>query len=388
MNKKIDLNEFLARQVTKIVHCVLVLGAMGLSSPLLAKDHNFKRTEETHKGGVIILGGKVIQSFEQRTIPADRVPKPKGTQTAENGSRAGGGGGFYCPVGSGNKMDSIDYRLAKLEEEMQRATTARHQFKSGQCSSILESIRRKLIDTNPALAAGLRDFMIASDRSQWQDSSNVSLQNGIPPRVWIKQCNRPGEQMGCLGNIADDQFGKGKVNCPKVQIAERIPWNGLGIITLVDVKAAAEIEKDPIQCSHFYVHEWMRDFIADALTIRRLTYYLHSEAFFESKTTFFANPNFAVGANYDQAAYAAANPQTLLNYYNQSIKQNWPNPYVLPSGAKIQSPSVEYSEDFFHRGTPLTNIIDKRNEYHQLGASSSFIETRSNGYWLFSVFEH
>lgn len=333
----------------------------------------------------IALEGEVkYESREVETEASEAIRKIKTQpQYAYNGSRGGGGGGFLCldEKTKKHKLFSIDFKLTENKYPQ-------HNFGKSDCRFIIEQIKQKLGSTNPALAIGLADFMAAADKSNWQNAAQVNISQVLPTRLWVKQCDGQLDSMGCMPNIPDDQYEYLPSSCiSKVQIAERIPWkNPRTVMTLVDVKAIEALERDPVQCSHFYVHEWLRDFIAQAKDIRDFTAYLHSQLFFESnpRTVLTYLPT-TIGAGYDRAGHT--DHHALRNYYNQNILVAWDNPYATAAGRPTNSSRLSYKTEFFHRRVPLLDLALERNYRLQKGAVSSYLEINSNGYNLITYEE-
>lgn len=367
----------------KIGNLVLLLCAGCFSFSAQAEKRTYQIISLPDQG--LYYEKRTTDSAETNKTLKKNKPQENQQQLSYNGTRGGGGGGFLCQEGKSKtaKLFSIDFLLAQNKSAEQnfgpRST----------CMSIIESIRQRLVYTNPALAVGLADFMAAADKSLWQRHDQLNPSRTLPQRLWVQQCSDSG--MGCMPNIPDDQLEQMPNTCfQKVQIAERIPWSNanktMTIMTLVDVKAVQELEKYPIQCSHFYVHEWLRDFVAEAKDIRDLTSYFHSEAFFQNQARLLPYLPSTIGTGFDSPGRAA--DSQARSYYNEKILKAWFNPYEYSLGRDTKDSLVTLENEIFGRGQTLASIALRRNQYLQRGALRSYIEIKNDGYHLTTVWEN
>lgn len=198
----------------------------------------------------------------------------------DNGNR--GGGNFrICTETKENSLSGIyfyDYLQAKsstaLNANNENQTNSNINTiaqKNISCDQYNREIIQKLKAVNPMLGFGFEHFINEFGKESYQVY-------GVQHHY--KFCNFD----DCLENqkhfdpAEEQNFPK---NCTKrVQIAVRDDWDNKSIAISINQKALHKITNEaPEQCSYFYIHEWLRDFITDTKQIEKINYYIHSNQF-------------------------------------------------------------------------------------------------------------
>jgi len=199
--------------------------------------------------------------------------------------RAGGfnGGGGYSALCNDGKHYALDYKASRgaygvnLAPQLESARSVDEIF-----ALILKTLDEKLYEAsvdfkdflqfneNPQMSGTVRSRYVRA-RRVWTDGTSSLGLNGDHQTLRV-----PGE---CLN-------GQGQLNLRQLIVRIEAPdaksYDPERVVMYDRYKPALEdLETNhPVQVSFAYVHEWLRDYTDDAITIMKVNAFLHSEKFF------------------------------------------------------------------------------------------------------------
>lgn len=193
------------------------------------------------------------------------------TLRADNGTR--GGGHFrLCSSDVSNSLTGyyfFDY--LQTRKEIGKENDDEHFFNKKSCVDRTKEIADKLILSVPELGYGLKQFIDGFGKTTVAKDGTKRTWNFCHTEYCLKD-------QAYLDPKDSENIPK---NCKsRTQVAVRDDWDNKHIVINVDKTSFDAFEKNtPEQCSYFFIHEWLRDFVPTN-TLAELNRYLHSTQFF------------------------------------------------------------------------------------------------------------
>jgi hypothetical protein len=211
-----------------------------------------------------------------------------------SGERGSGGGGDIgiCKEGSHSSVKSLDFilRNRNIQISPELASLA-------SCSAIMSKVVKTLSLSSPKLAIGLNGFI--------QDL-NSSLDGDILNKERVFNFTK-----SPLIEMNDEMFNSEELNkCSVKQAGIRLPLPDF-IHYSINVDAFNMLKSNPLQCSYFLTHEWLRDLFHEASKIRPIVHILHSKIFFEDSSILQSH----IGLD-SKLFESALNNYTVKDYFN------------------------------------------------------------------------
>jgi len=274
---------------------------------------------------------EVVKPPEDFTEKPIKKPDLNDIFSLNGGRGPGGGDGLLCTKSEDNRFQGIySYSYIQTRKNLFLENNDEFQLPNTSCLGNLNAIQAKLLEKNPILASGLKDFI-----------SSLPIQENPKPnprRIWTSLSE--GDRLQCMGaDIPDETKIVQTDNCFKCQMFIRDYSETRPLIIYQYEKALIDkLKEDPQQCSYAFIHEWARDFIPNSKDIYFFSALLHSKDFHETGDLSLQNLDERTAQCLNELNKSSVLDSSSLSVYFDIINQ------VPPSVSEVEKYQIEMQQ--------------------------------------------